>query len=161
MSGRAMTIRRATVADVEVIVSHRRRMFSDMGLGDDTAREAMAAAARTLIRASLQDGSYQGWLAEENGRVVAGGGVAIVSFQPTPVDPGPRRAWILNMYTEPDYRRRGLAMQILRAIVCWCREQGLRQVFLQASEAGRPLYERAGFRPTSEMRLNLEPGATE
>ena len=158
MSERTITIRRATAADAETIVSHRLRMFTDMGLGDDVARQAMVLEARPLIEASLRDGSYQGWLAEDGGRVVAGGGVAIVPYQPTPRDPGPRRAWILNMYTEPAYRRRGLAAQILQEVVGWCREQGLRQVFLQASDAGRPLYERAGFVPTTEMRLLLDRG---
>lgn len=94
-------------------------------------------------------------------RTERGGGVAIVAFLPTPADPNPRRAWILNMYTEPAYRRRGLATQILGDIVGWCRGQGLRQAFLHASAAGRPLYERAGFAPTNEMRLLLEPGTAE
>ena len=136
-------------------------MFADMGLGDDAARQAMAEAARPLIEAALEEGSYQGWLAEEGGRVVAGGGVAVVVFQPTPRDTNPRRAWIQNMYTEPDCRRRGLASQILGEIVSWCREQGMKQVFLHASAAGRPLYERAGFAPTNEMRLLLEPGTVD
>jgi GNAT superfamily N-acetyltransferase len=161
MSIQASVIRRATAADVEIIVTHRCRMFADMGLGDDAALEAMAGAARTLIEAALRDGSYQGWLAEEGGRVVAGGGVAIVAFQPNPLDPDPRRAWVHNMYTEPACRRRGLATQLLGEIVGWCREQGFKQVFLHASAAGRPLYERAGFAPTSEMRLVLQPGPAE
>lgn len=156
MSGQATRIRQATAADVEVIVHHRRRMFADMGYGDDAARDAMARAAQPLVEAALKDGSYRGWLVEDGGRVVAGGGLATVGFQPTPYDPSPRRAWVLNMYTEPAYRRRGLATQLLQNIIAWCREQGLKQVFLHASDAGRPLYERAGFRPTSEMRLVLD-----
>lgn len=131
-------------------------MFAEMGYGDDAAREAMARATWPLVEAALRDGSYQGWLVEDGGRVVAGGGLTVVSFPPTPFDPSPQRAWILNMYTEPGYRRRGLAMQILQNIVAWCREQGLKQVFLHASDAGRPLYERVGFKPTTEMRLVLD-----
>lgn len=156
MTERTITIRRATAADVEVIVSHRLLMFTDMWLGDDAARQAAAGASRPLIESALRDGWYQGWLAEDGGRVVAGGGVAIVPFPPTPADPNPRRAWFLNMYTEPAHRRRGLAAQVLGQVVGWCREQGLRQVFLHPSAAGRPIYERAGFKPTSEMRLMLD-----
>jgi GNAT superfamily N-acetyltransferase len=156
MSGQATTIRRATVADAEAIIYHRCRMFADMGYGDESARDAMAAAARPLVLAALKDGSYQGWFVEDGDRVVAGGGLAIVGFHPTPHDPSPRRVWVLNMYTEPAYRGRGLATQLLQNITTWCREQGFRQVFLHASDAGRPIYERAGFRPTSEMRLVLD-----
>ncbi|HSB61454.1 MAG TPA: GNAT family N-acetyltransferase, partial [Vicinamibacteria bacterium] len=64
--------------------------------------------------------------------------------------------WVLNMYTEPAFRRQGLARQVLEEILAWCREQGLRSVFLHASRAGRPLYESLGFEPTSEMRVVLK-----
>jgi GNAT superfamily N-acetyltransferase len=130
-------------------------MFADMGDGSAAARDAMVSSARPLIEESLRNGSYRGWLAEVDGRVVAGGGVAIVAYQPTPFDALPRRAWILNMYTEPAFRHQGLARQLLESIVAWCREAGLQSVSLHASDAGRPLYEQFGFTPTNEMRLVL------
>jgi GNAT superfamily N-acetyltransferase len=152
----SLRIRQATPADVDVIVIHRHRMFADMGYGDEAQREAMTIAARPFIESALADGSYRGWLVEDQGRVVAGGGVAIVGFQPTPFDPNPRKAWILNMYTEPAYRRRGLATELLRRMISWCHEQGFKSVALHASNAGRPIYEQLGFKPTNEMRLPLE-----
>jgi GNAT superfamily N-acetyltransferase len=156
MAGMSVRIRLATVADAETIVRHRERMFADMGDGSEQTRAAMVAAARPFIRAGLADGSYRAWLAELDGRVVAGGGVAIVGFQPTPLDPGPRRAWVLNVYTEPAFRRQGLARQIVEHIIAWCREQGFAAVMLHASDDGRPLYEELGFQPTNEMRLLLK-----
>jgi GNAT superfamily N-acetyltransferase len=63
--------------------------------------------------------------------------------------------WVLNVYTEPAYRRRGLAKVVLQTMIGWCREQGFRSVSLHASDAGRSLYESLGFRPTSEMQLVL------
>lgn len=148
-------IRPATVADGEIILHHRRRMFADMGEGNESELDAMVASARPLLATVLRDGSYRGWLIEVADTVVAGGGVAVVPYQPTPFDVLPRRAYILNMYTEPAYRRQGLAKQVLEAIVTWCREQGLKAVLLHASDAGRPLYEQMGFQPTNEMRLDL------
>ena len=135
---------------------HRQLMFAEMGYGEEAQREAMAIAARPFIESALKDGSYRGWLVEDKDRVVAGGGVAIVGFQPTPLDPSACRAWILNMYTEPSYRRRGLATELMRTMIGWCRQQGLKAVALHASDAGRPLYDRLGFNPTNEMRLRLE-----
>jgi GNAT superfamily N-acetyltransferase len=150
-----MRIRQATVADVDVIVRHRRAMFADMGSGDEAARDAMASAAEPFIEASLKNGTYRGWLVETGDGVVAGGGLAVVGFQPTPFDPVPRRAWVLNMYTEPAYRRRGLARELMLTMIGWCRERGLKSVFLHASDAGRRLYEELGFTPTNEMQLVL------
>lgn len=59
------------------------------------------------------------------------------------------------MYTDPDYRRRGLARQITHVMIFWCRAEGFASVSLHASKAGRPLYEAMGFQPTNEMRLKL------
>ena len=151
VSGRR--IRQATVMDVDVIVRHRRSMFEDMGEGTKAQLDAMVKAARPFIAAGLRDGSYRAWLVEVGGHVVAGGGLAITPYQPTPLDPVARRVFILNMYTEPQYRRQGLAVEVLQAILAWCREQGLRAVQLHASEAGRALYEKVGFEHTNEMRL--------
>jgi len=152
----AVHIRQATVADVDIILHHRRSMFADMGHGDENAREAMGAAARPFIEAGLKTGSYRGWLIEVDGRIVAGGGIAFAPFQPTPFDLSPRRAWVVNVYTEPAFRRRGLARRVLEAIIGWCREEKMKAVFLHASDAGRPLYDSLGFTPTTEMRLVLE-----
>ncbi len=156
MGSEEVKLREATAADVETIVRHRRAMFADMGYGDEVSREAMVLTARPFIAAALADGSYRGWLVEDAGRVVAGGGLAIVGFQPTPMDARPRRAWVLNMYTEPGYRGRGLGKQLMEAMIGWCREEGFKHLSLHASLAGRPLYERLGFKPTNEMRLSLE-----
>jgi len=148
-------IRPATVADIETILHHRRSMFADMGDGSEAELDAMVTSARPFVEAALEGGSYRGWLIEVGGHVVAGGGVALVAYQPTPRDSVPHRAYVLNMYTEPAYRRTGMAKRVLEAIILWCREQGLKAVLLHASDAGRPLYQQMGFEPTNEMRLQL------
>jgi len=87
--------------------------------------------------------------------VVAGGGVILLQFQPHPMDPRPQRAWVVNMFTEPEHRRRGLAGLLMDTIVTWCRAEGLRFLYLHASDEGRALYESLGFVPTNEMLLEL------
>lgn len=153
-------LREATPADLAVIMRHRRRMFEDMGHRDPTALDAMERVSEPVIRRGLETGLYRGWLARAPGReVVAGGGVLLVEFPCQPGDPSPRRAWILNVYTEPPYRRRGLARRLMEVAIAWCREQGLGSVYLHASEEGRPLYEALDFAPTNEMRLDLRGAA--
>lgn len=151
------TIRPATSEDLEVVLYHRRRMFEDMGFGDRQALDAMIAASTPLLRRGLADGTYRGWLVEAAGnRVVAGGGVILLHFQPHPRDPRPQRAWVVNMFTEPEHRRRGLARLLMQAILEWCRAEGMRDLYLHASDEGRALYESLGFKPTNEMRLTLQ-----
>jgi GNAT superfamily N-acetyltransferase len=151
-----ITIRKARPSDLGIIMHHRRSMFADMGHRDPTTLSAMLATSEPLFERGLEDGSYQGWLAEGSpGVVVAGGGVIILEFHSHPRDPRPRRAWIVNMYTEPSFRRRGLARRLMEAMIVWCREVELTSVFLHASDEGRPLYASLGFTPTNEMRVDL------
>jgi GNAT superfamily N-acetyltransferase len=152
-----ITIRPATVADAPIIVHHRRAMFADMGVGDEVGLNAMEATFVPYVTRALGDGSYRAWLAEtSDGRVVAGGGLIVHEWPARPGKPSdPRRAYILNVYTEPEYRGRGIARCIVSAIVEWCRAEGLSSASLHASVFGRPLYETMGFKPTNEMRLNL------
>lgn len=90
-------IRRADGHDLEIVLHHRRRMFEDMGFTDPGALDTMIAVSRPLIGDGLKDGSYAGWLIESsNGVVVAGAGVFTLKFQPHPIDPRPRRAWVVN-----------------------------------------------------------------
>ncbi len=150
------TVREATVADLDVIMSHRRGMFHDMGFCDGKALDAMETASAPLIKRGLEDGTYRGWLMEMEGRVISGGGLLILSYPPAPHNPNPRRAWIINVYTAPEHRRHGFARAIVETIIGWSRGQGYAWVSLHASDAGKGVYEALGFKPTNEMRLVLK-----
>jgi len=152
-----MSIRPATIEDLDLILHHRTAMFSDMGDQDATRLAAMRTSSEAFLRRGLVDGTYRGWLAAiAEGRVVAGGGIAIVPWPGSPEAPEPRRAWVQNIYTEPAFRHRGIGRQIMETLVAWCRAEGFHAVSLHASRFGRPLYESMGFQQTNEMRLYLE-----
>jgi GNAT superfamily N-acetyltransferase len=59
---------------------------------------------------------------------------------------------LVNVYTEPQWRRRGIARQLVIALMQWASDKGADQLVLHASDAGRPLYESLGFAATNEMR---------
>ena len=149
-------IREADLNDVCHLVHHRRAMFEDMGHRDPVLLDRVDQASQTYFIEALRLGTYKAWLAEApEPRVVAGGGIVIAAWPGYPGESLAKRAWILNMYTEPYARRRGLAKQLLQTMLDWCRNEGFRSVSLHASPAGRPLYESLGFQPTNEMRLHL------
>jgi GNAT superfamily N-acetyltransferase len=155
MAKGAITIREAGVEDAAVILHHRRSMFRDMGEGTVEELDAMATITGPWLTQALVDGSYRGWLAVDGERVVGGGGVLLCSWPASPKDPFLRRAIILNVYTELEYRHRGIARRIMKTIVEWVRKQGFASVSLHASDEGRHLYEQLGFVATNEMRLRL------
>lgn len=130
-------------------------MFREMGGKYRDSLAQFESASRRYFKDGLRDGTYFGLLAELTGAIVGGGGVVIANWPGSPLNFEPKRAWILNIYVEPQHRRQGLARAITEALIDWCRQNDFGSVALHASEYGRGLYEKLGFRPTNEMRLRL------
>lgn len=151
-----INIREASSEDLKHLVHHRRAMFQEMGFRDAAVLSQVEDSSREYFSEALRTGTYKAWVAEDaNGSVVGGGGIVIAGWPGYPGENLAKRAWILNMYTEPEARRRGVAQKLLKIIIEWCRAAGFRSVSLHASPAGRLLYEAAGFQPTNEMRVTL------
>ncbi len=63
----------------------------------------------------------------------------------------------MNMYTRPEYRRRGIASKTLDLLVKDIRARGITAISLEASDMGRPVYEKYGFvNMDCEMELPYE-----
>lgn len=150
------SIREATVGDAGTIADQRRSMFADMGEGDAIRRDAVALTSLPWLKKKLSAGDYMGWLAiAPDQSVAAGAGIWMIEWPPTVTDLSGRRGMLLNVYTYPAHRRRGLARALVEASLRWCQANGITVVILHASDDGRPLYEAVGFKPTNEMRLLL------
>ena len=151
--------RRATVRDIPALVRHRVEMHRSMKAVPDRVAALIASSFRRHLRRALTRGEYLGWVAARDGEVVAGAGVVLRPLLPRPSAPrGGREAYVLNVFTEPGHRRRGLACRLVREILSWARREGAVRVSLHASDQGRPVYEALGFRPTREMRIVLKKG---
>ncbi|HZS09275.1 MAG TPA: GNAT family N-acetyltransferase [Blastocatellia bacterium] len=147
-------VRRATVVDAGVIARYRAAMMRDAGMADEEEAAAIEAASLPILSEMLARGEFLGWLAECDGQVVACGGLMMRRLLPRPgALQGGEEAYILNVYTEPEYRRRGLAGKLMEKMIAWSRERGCARVTLHTSEDGRSLYESLGFVRTDEMRL--------
>jgi len=152
----AYRFRDARADDIEAILGQRRSMFIDMGYPADSFLDETLSASREFFSSWMADGRYRAWLVETaGGEIVGGGGVLVTAHLPSPRDPNPLRPLIVNVYTAPAHRRRGIARRLLEIMLAWCRSRGFGSVTLYASTDGRPLYESAGFVPTNEMRLML------
>ena len=138
-------------------------MFHDMGtLPSGLIPEIEAATIAYLARA-LPEGEYRGWLASIPGdpsEIVGGAGVQLRRVLPFPRGQDDsagvafgRQAIVLNVYTAPAYRRRGVARALIERVIAWGREERLDSLVLHAAPDGRALYQELGFVITNEMRF--------
>ena len=157
-------VRLATIQDCPIMAWHRARMFQDMGYVPAELFGSFRAKSEARLREALTKKEYVGWLVSQRDlpqTIIAGAGVQLRQVLPHPIgEPGGeiticdgRQGIILNVFTEPEWRRRGVADLLMKTIIKWSREQCLEELVLHASDEGRTLYERLGFVPTSEMRF--------
>ena len=139
-------IRPATPEDAATTVRHRHPGEA----GDHLA------VYEAWLPGALASGNYLGWLAEFGGRVIGGAGLMLLHWGPGRDDPQPVRGWVSNVFVEPEYRRQGVAQQLLRVVLAEARTCGLGVVNLGTSAEGRALYGSMGFQASeSEMWLRL------
>lgn len=158
-SNELFSIRFATPDDATILAHHRISMFRDIGkvMSADNERELYEAAVEEFATLVAR-GEYVGWLVTiSNGDVIAGGGMHIkpqlarLSADETRIVTTPVPL-VVNVYTEPQWRRRGAARALMQALMQWSKEQNFDRVLLHASPEGRPLYEALGFVESNEMR---------
>jgi GNAT superfamily N-acetyltransferase len=163
----AFVIRAATDADTDLIARQRVAMWLEMGVASADIVPELHRACADALAPVLRSGEYVGWFAapaDAPATVVAGAGVHFRPVLPLPVrrpdgsvfiEPG-RHPTVVNVYTEPAYRRRGIARMLMERIIAWAPGAGVTMLFLHASPDGKALYESLGFRPSADMRLALD-----
>ena len=152
-----ITIRPATPDDVAQIALHRRLMFNDMYDYDPETLDQLEHDFQVWVKERYQSGHYLGWFAlNAAGEIVGGAGLWVQAWPPHPSDLSQRRGHVMDVYVVPEYRRRGIARQLLQAVIAACEAEGFCMVTLAASHLGRPLYEELGFEASNIMHRKLK-----
>jgi len=130
-------------------------MFAENGVAAETL-DFMGGPFAAWLGPRIEDGSYFGFVAEDDGAVVAGIGLRLTDWPPSPLHPTREvRGYILNVYVEPAFRGRGLARELMQRAEEEFRRRGVTYVTLHASAMGRPVYEKLGWAATTEMAKAL------
>ncbi len=145
----------ASLKDAELLTSTRIQVLRAANrLPDSTDMSDVAQQSKAYYEQALSDGSHAAYLVFDGERVVGAGGVSFFKVMPTYHNPTGKKAYIMNMYTDPEYRRRGIASRILDLLVSEARARGIDAISLEATDMGRPLYVKYGFVPMEhEMEL--------
>ncbi len=154
--GLKLRVRAAGLKDIDVLVHQRRAMWTSLGVKDTAAHEKGDRDYERWARTRLKKHQFFGWIVEDSrNRVTGGGCVWLQTIQPRPHRVGTVQPYLLSMYTEPEFRGLGVASMVVNAAIEWCKRKRYERLMLHASEMGRGVYRRLGFKRTWEMRLDL------
>ena len=119
---------------------------------DPTLRQSLAEYfARTI-----PSNEFISFLAVADTKIIASSGLVFHRHPPSNRNPTGREAYIMNMYTDPAWRRRGIATRLLQMLIDHARQDDCGKISMHALPKGRSIYLSAGFVPIeTELRLNL------
>ncbi len=150
----SFTIRKATEADLDLCLAARkaalRAIFGEIS---DAALEDVMANTSNYYKNNADHVTY---FAFDEDKLAACGSICFYQIMPSFQNPTGKKAFIINMYTHPDYRRQGLSLQLLDTLVHEAKERNISSIHLDATLMGKPVYAKYGFVPSeSEMHLPL------
>jgi GNAT superfamily N-acetyltransferase len=147
--------RRATADDLEILITLRLAFLAELS-GANPADSALRSAISEYFTKSIAGGGFAAFLAQAGGRTVSVGGLIYDQHAPSNRNPTGREGYIMNMYTLPEFRRRGIGSRILEMLIAEARENQCGKIALHAAGGARGIYEKFGFSPVdAEMRLKI------
>ena len=150
--------KKATIDDIDILTETRIEVLRAANkLSHDVDMSEVQKQSYNQYQNALSDGSHIAYLVYDERRFVGAGGVSFFRVMPTYHNPSGNKAYIMNMYTHPDYRRKGIAYKTLDMLIKDSKDKGITAISLEATDMGRPLYEKYGFvKMDYEMELQVD-----
>ena len=137
-----ITYRKLAEDKLDVFIQMRIKQLRDEGATEEID---LVPALQDYYRRHMADGTFVSWLAMDGDRIVGTSGMSFVEKPPYFGCPSGRIGLLSSMFTEPEYRCRGIARELLSRVVEEARAYGCGTVQITASDMGVLLYTAFGF----------------
>ncbi len=154
MNNKNIEITKATAVDIEELMTIRLEMLCEVnGLARDYA---FSDELKTCAREYFLNGEQTTILAKDGKKAVGCASINYITIMPTFGHPTGKRAFLMSVYTRAEYRRQGIARNMVKQLIEEAKARGCTEIILDATEDGRELYKSLGFEQSDEtMCLRL------
>jgi predicted acetyltransferase len=147
-----ITYHKATVDDTSTLVENRILFALEISGGqDEEVIQALREQMTTYLLKATADNSFISFIAKSNGIVAGIGSMHVRELPGNFKNPSGKWAYIMNMYTIPAFRRKGVCKNILNMLVEEGKQYGITGFDLHATAEGELVYRQNGF------EMNHEP----
>lgn len=141
-----MIYKKATIDDLDILTETRIEVLRAANrLENDVDMSEVKKQSFEYYQSAITEDTHLAYLIFDKDEFVGAGGISYFKVMPTYHNPTGKKAYIMNMYTKPEYRRKGIAFKTLDLLVRDAKERGITAISLEATTMGRPLYEKYGF----------------
>ena len=141
--------RKLTKAELEIFINMRIAQLTEEYT--NTGRSVpegvdLKTVLRDYYQRHMKEGTFVSWLAMDGDKIIGTSGMSFVEKPPYFTCPTGRLGLLSSMYTDPRYRRKGIAKELLHRVVEEARAYGCGAVHITASDMGVKLYTAYGFK---------------
>ena len=145
-----VTYRRANKEDIKNLVRIRSIFLTEFDGKDHLENKAKVdlEVEKYLVK-FIETDEFIGFVAEEDNKIIGTSAVTFYNILPAVHYLNGKLAYISNIYTIPEYRRRGIAKKLFKLVLDEALFRDCSKVTLHASKDGELVYEKFGFIKTS------------
>ncbi len=138
--------KKAGIEDLKTLVKTRIEILKVINHIDSNA-DMSEFEENTLeyYKEAFKNNTHTAYLVFDSNKFIGAGGIDYYKVMPSYHNHSGDTAFIMNIYTNPDYRRKGIAYKVLDLLVKDAKERGVENIILDSTVMGRPLYEKYGF----------------
>ena len=134
--------KRLTEKELDVFINMRINQLREEGAKEDID---LVPALRDYYNRHMADGTFVSWLALDGEKIIGTSGMSFVEKPPYFGCPSGKMGLLSSMFTDSDYRRKGIAKELLSRVINEAKEYGCGTVQITASDMGVNLYRSYGF----------------
>lgn len=140
-----LLFRKANLKDIEELVKLRIEFMCEINKPKDVP-EGLEEHLRNYFEENIKKDTFVAWLAIDNEKISSICAICFYTVPPTLKNVTGKTAYIMNVYTKPEYRKRGLAAKLFARILEEAKEHGCKKIHLSATKEGSILYEKFDFK---------------
>lgn len=145
--------RKLTISELDTFIDMRISQLREEGAIEDID---LKSALKDYYKFHMEDGTFVSWIALDGGTIIGTSGISFVEKPPYFGCPNGKIALLSSMFTSNEYRRQGIAKQLLSKVVSESNKYGCGTVQITASDMGILLYTDFGFQKNGNfMQLKL------
>ena len=134
--------RKLSEKELDVFIEMRINQLREEGAKEDID---LKPALLDYYKRHMKDGTFVSWLALDGNNIIGTSGMSFVEKPPYFGCPSGKIGLLSSMFTNPNYRRNGIAKELLSRIVNEAKQYGCGTIQITASDMGVKLYTDFGF----------------
>lgn len=145
--------KKLTDNELDTFIDIRIKQLREEGATEDID---LKPALRDYYERHMEDGTFVSWIALDEDKIIGTSGMSFVEKPPYFGCPNGKIGLLSSMYTSNEYRRQGIAKELLTRVVKEAENYGCGAVQITASDMGVLLYTDFGFRKNGNfMQYNI------